>query len=91
MLIRSLTAREVFKRCPEVKKQRWGGEFWTEGYFASTAGKHGEEAIVGRYVRNGVRNTRSHMRTIRLPGSENIPPLGARRSVNLLIATAKMV
>lgn len=52
MLIKSLTAREVFRRCPEVKKQLWGGEFWTDGYFVSTVGKHGDEAMIGRYVRN---------------------------------------
>ena len=26
-LIKSLTAREVFERCPQVKKKLWGGEF----------------------------------------------------------------
>lgn len=26
--IKSLVAREVFKECPEVKKQLWGGDFW---------------------------------------------------------------
>ncbi len=35
-MIKSLTAREVFKRYPQVKKQLWGGEFWMDGYFAST-------------------------------------------------------
>ena len=27
-LVKSITAREIFRRCPEVKKQMWGGEFW---------------------------------------------------------------
>ena len=31
-LLKSLTAREIFRRCPQVKKQLWGGEFWTDGY-----------------------------------------------------------
>ncbi len=35
-LIKSMTARQVFALCPEVKKQLWGGEFWSSGYFAST-------------------------------------------------------
>ena len=26
-MIKSITAREVFRRCPKVKKQLWGGEF----------------------------------------------------------------
>ena len=51
-MIKSITAREVFKRCPEVKKQLWGGEFWTDGYFASTVGKHGDEAKIAKYVKN---------------------------------------
>jgi len=51
-MIKSLTAREVFKRCPQVKKKLWGGEFWSDGYFASTVGKHGSEDVIGRYVRN---------------------------------------
>ena len=51
-LIKSLTAREVFKRCPQVKKKLWGGEFWSDGYFASTVGKHGDESMIGKYVKN---------------------------------------
>ena len=51
-VIKSLTAREIFKRCPQVKKHLWGGEFWTDGYFASTVGKHGDENMIGKYVKN---------------------------------------
>ena len=50
-MIKSLTAREIFKRCPQVKKQLWGGEFWTDGYFATTVGKHGNEDTIGNYVK----------------------------------------
>jgi REP element-mobilizing transposase RayT len=50
-MIKSLTAREIFKRCPHVKKQLWGGEFWSDGYFASTVGKHGDEEVISRYVK----------------------------------------
>ena len=51
-MIKSLTAREIFKRCPHVKKQLWGGELWTDGYFASTVGKHGDEQMISKYVKN---------------------------------------
>ena len=51
-MIKSLTAREIFKRCPQVKKSLWGGEFWTDGYFASTVGKHGNEDTIGKYVKS---------------------------------------
>ena len=51
-LLKSVTAREIFKRCPQVKKKLWGGEFWTDGYFASTVGKHGDESMIAKYVKN---------------------------------------
>ena len=50
-LIKSISAREIFRRSPQVKKQLWGGEFWTDGYFASTVGKHGDESKIARYVK----------------------------------------
>ena len=46
-IIKSLTAREIFRRCPDVKKKLWGGEFWTDGYFASTVGRQGNERTIG--------------------------------------------
>jgi putative transposase len=53
-MIKSLTAREIFRRCPHVKKQLWGGEFWSDGYFASSVGKHGDESTIQNYVKNQV-------------------------------------
>ena len=50
-IIESLTAREIFRRRPDVRKRLWGGEFWTDGYFASTVGRHGNEKVTGDYVR----------------------------------------
>jgi REP element-mobilizing transposase RayT len=51
-IVKSLTAKEVLARCPQVKKQLWGGEFWTDGYFVSTVGQHGNEDTISKYVRN---------------------------------------
>lgn len=51
-ILKSLSAREIRKRCPQVRKQLWGGEFWTDGYFASTVGKYGDESMIGNYVKN---------------------------------------
>ncbi len=50
-MIKSITAREIFRRCPQVKEMLWGGEFWSDGYFASTVGKHGNEAMIRNYVK----------------------------------------
>src|SRR4030042_6785388 len=49
--IKSITAREIFRRVPEVKKQFWGGEFWTKGYFISTIGIHGNEETIQKYIK----------------------------------------
>ena len=51
-LVKSLTVQEIFRRYPQVKKQLWGGEFWADGYFASTVGKHGNENMIGKYVKS---------------------------------------
>jgi putative transposase len=50
-LIKSITAREVFRHHPEVKEQLWGGEFWFEGYFVNTVSKFGDESTISRYVK----------------------------------------
>jgi REP element-mobilizing transposase RayT len=49
--VKSLTAREVFARAPEVKKKLWGGEFWGKGYFVNTVGQHGSEKVIAEYVK----------------------------------------
>jgi putative transposase len=51
-IVKSLTAREIFKRVPSVKKKLWGGEFWTKGYFVNTVGQNGNEKTISNYVRN---------------------------------------
>ena len=48
--VKSITGREIFQRCPQVKKKLWGGEFWTDGYYASTVGQHGNEETIRKYV-----------------------------------------
>jgi REP-associated tyrosine transposase len=51
-IIKSITAREMFEKMPEIKEKLWGGEFWSKGYFINTVGKHGGEENVAKYVRN---------------------------------------
>jgi REP element-mobilizing transposase RayT len=56
-IIKSITAKEIFKRHPEVRKIFWGGEFWSDGYFVGTVGQHGNEKSVQNYVKKqGTRN-----------------------------------
>lgn len=30
-IIKSITAKNIFKKYPGIKKQLWGGEFWSDG------------------------------------------------------------
>ena len=50
-LIKSITAREVFRHHPEIEEQLWGGELWTDGYFVNTVSKFGDENTISKYVR----------------------------------------
>ena len=50
-IIKSITAREVFKQVPSVKKKLWGGQFWTDGYYLSTVGRTGSEDTIRNYVK----------------------------------------
>ena len=49
-IFKSITAREIFRRKPSVKRDLWGGEFWTDGYYVGTVGERGNWKIVERYV-----------------------------------------
>ena len=49
-MIKSLIAREVISKHPEVKQALWGGEFWTDGYFVNTVSKFRDEGTISKYV-----------------------------------------
>jgi putative transposase len=51
-LFKSITAREVFREFPEIKKELWGGEFWSDGYYLATVGEGGNWKVVENYVKN---------------------------------------
>ena len=49
-LIKSVTAKQLFKQHPEVKMFLWGGNFWTMGYYINTVGQYGNLAMLQKYV-----------------------------------------
>ena len=51
-MVKSITAREIFRVKPEIRKLLWGGEFWTKGYYINTVGKSANEEAIKRYVQN---------------------------------------
>ncbi len=38
-IFKSITARELFKRFPELRKELWGGELWSDEYYFATIGE----------------------------------------------------
>lgn len=50
-MIKSITAKKIFEKHPQVKKQLWGGEFWSDGFFVNTVSKFGSEDTISKYVR----------------------------------------
>ena len=66
-IMKSITAREIYRLYPEVKKKLWGGHIWSEGYFVSTVGKNGNEKQIENYVRNqGKEYTRMYRGQLKL-------------------------
>ena len=47
---KSITAKQIFKRHPEVKRMLWGGHFWTSGFYLNTVGLYGNETVIRKYV-----------------------------------------
>ena len=58
--IKSITARKILESNPEVKKELWGGNFWTDGYYVGTVGEHGNEEVIGEYIRNQGRDMKGY-------------------------------
>ena len=51
-VVKSITARELYRKFPIIKKELWGGNIWTSGYYVNTVGQHGNEALIRNYVKN---------------------------------------
>ena len=51
-IIKSITVSKMFEIHPEIKKDLWGGQFWSDGYYVSTVGEHSSEAAIKKYVSN---------------------------------------
>ena len=51
-IIKSITLRQIFIGCADVKKILWEAEFWIDRYFANTVGKQGDEKMIASYVNN---------------------------------------
>ncbi len=48
--VKSITTKEIFRLHPEVKRQLWGGHFWTSGYYVNTVGQYENEETIQNYI-----------------------------------------
>ena len=51
-LIKNMTSKAIFREVPEIKKELWGGEFWTDGYYVATISGRGSKKIIENYIIN---------------------------------------
>ena len=51
-IFKSITGRELFRRFPALKKELWGGEFWSDVFCIATVSERGNWKAVEQYVAN---------------------------------------
>ena len=51
-LLKSITAKQLFLRHPDLKVKLWGENFWTSGFYANTVGQYSNEEVIRAYVKN---------------------------------------
>jgi putative transposase len=44
--IKSIIAKQLFQRHPEIEAKLWGGNFWTSGYYANTVSQYANEEVI---------------------------------------------
>ena len=56
-IIKSISAKELFKTFPELRKLLWGGSFWGDGYYVGTVGDGVTTDIIRKYIQNQGKET----------------------------------
>ena len=50
-ILKSITAKELFRRHPWLRQKLWGGELWGDGYFVRSVGDEVTADVIRRYIR----------------------------------------
>ena len=51
------SAINLFEKHSDIKKELWGGEFWSDGGYVSTVGEGINADIIRNYIKNQGRKT----------------------------------
>ena len=49
-ILKSISARELFRQFPHLRRKLWGGEFWSDGYFVRAVGDEVTGDVIRRYI-----------------------------------------
>ena len=49
-ILKSIYAREAFKKFPNLREQLWAGELWSDGYFVRSVGDKVTADIIRKYI-----------------------------------------
>jgi len=50
--VKSITARRLFEKHPEIKSKLWWGELWTKWYYVNTVGMYWSYDKIKSYIQN---------------------------------------
>lgn len=63
-IMKSISAKELYKRFPELRKKMWSGAIWEEGYFVRSVGDAVTSDVIRKYIKyqqNEVKPSQSKM------------------------------
>ena len=61
-VLKSISSKEELKEFPELEKELWAGEFWSDGYFLRTAGDKVASNLIRQYIKYQHRDHSKHLK-----------------------------
>ncbi len=49
-ILKSISARELYKKFPKVRKEMWSGKIWNDGYFVRSVGDKVTSEVIRKYI-----------------------------------------
>jgi putative transposase len=50
-ILKSISARELFKKFPKMRELMWSGKIWNEGYFVRSVGDKVTTEVIRKYIK----------------------------------------
>jgi putative transposase len=51
-MVKNISARELFRRFPDIKEDLWGGEFRRDGGYVGTVGDEVTAKVIENYIQH---------------------------------------